>query len=335
MTVYYVDFTATGTSTGANWANAIDNWTDFDTLLESTVSAGDSIYMMGGQTYTSTSTLATVIDGTQNLPIKLIGVASGTTAEPPTVSDWVTGSDRPLIACGANAFRLDDYWWMVNLRGTITEATGFRADVGSYAYNCDFRNTSGTAGRIALSMPSANLIVNNQLQSDNGSAIETSTTLARVHSNYIKGSAIGAKFSNSSIFTFNIFYDCVVGLDGTISDDVYMLGNVFDNCTDGFTASSTEAPGTIINCSFSNCTNGLKLDYSSTNKLNWFLDYNNWYNNTRDISVDNGSTEDNSMKGIHDTAVNPNFTAAASDDFTLTTGSALRNAGMPLLHGVG
>ena len=117
MANYYVTVAGAGDNSGDSWANAL-TVSEFVMSVNSAI-AGDSYYVAGG-TYTFGASINTAADGTGSSPISIIGVNSGTTAEPPTVSDYATGSSRPLFSCGAYTITIDNYWKFLNIRASGT-----------------------------------------------------------------------------------------------------------------------------------------------------------------------------------------------------------------------
>ena len=77
----------------------------------------------------------------------------------------------------------------------------------------------------------------------------------------------------------------------------------------------------VENCEISNNTTGAAADSSSDRHV---FDYNNWYNNTADVS--------NVSKGSNATAYDPNYEGA--DDFRSGSGSSIREAGYGIDLGV-
>ncbi len=337
MTNYYVDFTATGgTNAGTSWENAIYTYAAFETLIEVTMTTpGDSVYVMGGQQYTANAYAGATTVGTYYLPFNFIGVKAGTTAEPPTAADWAYGTERPEFVLGGDYLLFNDYW---NVSNIICEGTGtivLRVDVGCRTWNCSITNSSTTADREGVDSQGYYFMMHNcYVECTNGVALDLSG-INSAHNTYINNSKIGVSTNNTDTLSNCIINDCTTGIEGTTSDSLTVVSSAIYNCTTGISIPGTaERPGRYMNNSISGCTDGMKLNFSGSPMLNTFMDYNNWYNNTRDISTDNGSTEDNSMKGSNDIAVDPKFTDPTNDDFTLQSDSLLRNAGMPMLDGV-
>ena len=82
----YVTVAGAGTKAGTSWANAF-GYAEWETDYEGSAEPGDIYYVEDG-TYTLTSDFSTARDGTVDSYIKVIGVATGTTNEPPVSSDW-------------------------------------------------------------------------------------------------------------------------------------------------------------------------------------------------------------------------------------------------------
>ena len=132
----YVTAAGAGGTDGTDWANAM-NLAAWSSDAISSAEAGDIYYVQGGQTYTLAANWIAANDGLVTSPITIIGVNSGTSAEPPTFSDWaIDDASRPIIAAGASDFIFDNYWKFKNLSVTTTDSNGFRGDVGPQFENC-------------------------------------------------------------------------------------------------------------------------------------------------------------------------------------------------------
>ena len=94
----YVTTTGAGAKTGGTWADAFD-LAAFEIDAEANAEAGDRYFFEAG-TYTLTQNIAWNLQaGTGPLPIEVIGVKSGTTAEPSTTSDWRSEERRVGKEC--------------------------------------------------------------------------------------------------------------------------------------------------------------------------------------------------------------------------------------------
>jgi len=332
MAEIYYTVTGAGAGTAAGWSDA-GSVGALDTYLTSSAVAGDRVWVMGSSTYTFS--FFSSQDGVSGDPIRVIGVATGTTAEPPTQSDWAIGSDRPTFATGSGNATGDDYWEWYNIIGTGTGSQVFRSDADSKFFNCKATNTSGTGGRDAFIQAgfSSCLFVACEAESTNGNAINafSNTTIRNC---YIHDSSQGITLAGTYNVQNTIIDTCTTGIDLSTHSRSVLVWVTFYNCTSGIIG-TTSSGNYIESCAFDSCTDAWKFNNSGTVTVNHF-DYNNWAtNNTRDMSWDNGSTEDNSAKGLNATASVSGFTDPANGDFSLGGSSAMLEAGKPLDVGVG
>jgi len=329
---YYTIAGASG-KTAADWANA-GSVTELDSYLSSTAVAGDNIFCEGGGTYTFS--FFSSQDGTAGNPIKIIGVASGTSAEPPTQSDWAVGSDRPIFAGGASGFGGDDYWNWHNIEATGTATTLLRSDAWMVATNCKVTNTSGTSNRTALFQGSFGeaRFIDCEGESTLGDGIKCIG--GTIYNCYCHDSLNGYNQTGTTAakIYFSVFDTCTNGIRISTVNNNQIINNTIYNCTSGVILTTAHS-NTVYSNSFTSCTSGWGANNSGTVTGGNYFDYNNWNGNTNDITWDNGSTEDNSEKGTNATAAAPGFTDAANGDFSLGGSSAMLEAGKPLDVGVG
>ena len=319
----YVDAAAGGGGTGLSWAQAW-NLAEFEADVEGAAVADDYYYLKEG-TYTLTNAFSTTRDGSTQYPAHIIGVVSATTNEPPTTADWATGDNRPLIAGGAHGFVLDNSWNVRNLRFTGSHATVLRLDTNGRAINCKVTN-SGTGQSFATG--GNGVVTWIDCESDCSSTGDS----FEVGSGYTIGCF--AKDGDSGFVSFGtaapgaaifcIASGCNEGANLSTSSHPLVLNTVFFDCTDGILA-TTSHRACVLSCIFNDCGDGASwsTDYSAGH---WF-DYNNWEGNTDDV--------DFVTKGPNATAVDPLFTNAAGDDFSLQAGSSCIDAGFNVLVGVG
>lgn len=305
-----------GTKSGATWANAM-GLTEFEAAAEGTAVLGDRFFPRADGTYTLTNAFSTVLDGSTASPIKIIGVASGTTNEPPVFSDWASGDGRPLIACGANTFQLDNNWQVFNLRFTSSNAPCLRSDTSGVWCNCKVTN-SGTG----LSFDHGGSGGHSYERCD---SICTSTGDHFDMAGTTAGFAFGCMTKNGdSGFTagagctlvYCIMTGCNEGVNLSTSQAYRMIGCVFYNCTDGILATSAYAT-TVMNCIFNDCADGASwsVDASASQRFG----YNDWEGNTDDV--------DFVIKGPNAQALDPQFTDAANENFAI--GTNLKGLGWP------
>lgn len=326
----YVTTTGAGTKSGLTWANAF-SLTEFETDVEGFAEAGDRYFIKEG-TYTFTADIISALDGTSASPIEIIGVVSATTAEPPTSSDWATGTNRPLFTEAAYTFELDNYWRIRNMRFTGTAALVVNMDDYSLTNNCYFQNTSGTANRTGLRVETYSNVVDCECISTNGKALDAASNTTSVIGCYLHDSNYGVQDTIGALFSHCIIDTCTYGIRAT--NGLRLFNTVIYNCPTGI-YSSYDYGIVLLNNVFDNCTNAFKANNGGTVYNHYYIDYNNWSNNTKDMTWDFGSSEDNSAKGPNDTADTPNFTNAAGGDFSLNKSSALIDTGFAISLGVG
>lgn len=310
---YYVTPAGAGNKDGTDWNNAF-GLGEFETDMEGSAEAGDVYYLAGG-TYTLTQAVYSELDGGSTNPIYVIGVKSGTTAEPPTVADWAYGADRPDIVAGANSFGFDDYWRYYNLDISISDGNGCRCDGYCIVYNTKCYQTGGSGWGFFQWA--------NYVQRFIG--VEATGT----------GATCVKLFGAGSFIYKSYVHDCATGVSATDADGMFVIDTVIDTCTNGFSISSLDvALGSTFygnteginstndnTCLFYNNifdANTTGVDDDTANNKNE-LDYNIW-NNTTDV--------DNFTKGVHALTADPGLTDPSNGDFTLGSGSPCLDAGL-------
>lgn len=336
MTAYYVTTTGAGAKDGAAWATAF-SWTEFATDMTTNAVAGDTYYFKEGS-YSSITIGSCTRSGAGDNYIEMIGVKSATTNEPPVASDWADTTARPLITfTAANRWVFTgDYILTRNLRITGSYATDaiFELDDNSQIENCYTQNTAANATARAFDSGINVKVIDCEFEAASGIGMVLNTN-AKVLNCYIHDCAVTGILVTSGAYIHGCIVDtCGTGLaiEADISDILY--GNTVYNCTTGILASSTTYTSFFLNNTISDCTDGFKNNNAGTIDTSLKFDYNNWYNNTHDMSWDNGSSEDNAAKGANATALDPEFTDAAGGDFSIAAGSNLANAGFGMRLGV-
>jgi hypothetical protein len=246
--------------------------------------------------------------GTVAAAISIIGVDSGTTAEPPTTADWSTGTDRPLFAMGAYYLRTGSYWVIKNIRATTTSFNGFYLNRG-VLYNCKSENTSATADRYAFQAGSESEVIACEGASTNGRAIElsTSTTAICCYAHDSTGRGFGCS-NNGVVLTSCIADTCGVGFEVATRQFCAAVNCTIYNCTTGI--SGTTGWVVFLNNIIDACTTG--ASWTSNLAINWF-DYNCW-DNTTDVS--------NVTKGPNAQTGDPGLNDPANGDFSITSADA-------------
>lgn len=328
----YVTTTGAGTKSGLSWANAF-SLTEFEIDAEVSAEAGDRYFFKEG-TYTLASAIITALDGSATSYIEIIGVVSATTAEPPTSSDWATGNNRPIISHNSHSFQINgDYW---RLRGLQVETNGAMTSLylGGYnicAINCKVTNTNAGAFYALYAIDRA-IIIDCEAQSTNGYGIRVGT-YSFIFGCYAHDSSVkGIIASGNYVYILHCIIDtCGIGLDPY--SFLRIVNTTIYNCTSGVTGTNYAA-SQYYNNVIDNCTTGFKVNAAGVIAMSTLFDYNNWSNNTKDMSWDNGVSEDNLAKGANDTAVAPAFIDAPASNFSLQSNSNLIDAGFSINLGV-
>lgn len=319
MANYYATVSGAGNKDGSDWANAFGN-AELTTHQNATAVAGDVYYVAGG-TYTHSGIRDTRRDGSGTAKISMIGVNSGTTAEPPTVSDFATGVNRPLFS-GNDYLLFGDYWDFKNLRFTTSAGGHFRPEYYTTIFNCYVGRTAGSGTALEVYGPNF-IILDSEFSCPGGTAINAASRSIIMQNCYIHGSSIGLSVESFTSVINNIFDTCTTGIAMSTKYQVHIWGNTFYNNNNCLSGTTTNA-NVIGNNTFSDSTNGINFSSTSPQTL---IDYNNYYNNTTDVT--------GVSKGANALAVNPNFTDAANGDFSLTSSSDLIGAGFGIRLGVG
>jgi hypothetical protein len=273
--------------------------------------AGNILYFKGSGTFTLTENISSTIAGDNANILKIEGYTS-------TRGDNPTGTDMPLIACGAYTLTLSGLKnAMKNLRFTTTNASGVRNGTAGRTENCEAVNSSGTANRAAFYGGLGSIYHSCYGESTNGRAFYLSTTNVRVLNCFAKDSA-DAVYCNGNYAVIDncVLADCTRGVNISLRSYAYISRCTIDDMTIGISA--TTATGChIFNNNITNCTTG--ANWNSGYEAGIILDYNNWYGNTTD--------KNNITKGDNATANDPEYTDAANDDYS--TGSNVQGTGFP------
>lgn len=342
MAYKHVDEDSAGGGDGSTWSlsggTAAYTISEYATWAAASVAADDTIYVK--KATAAYSNAANIIlsakDGTLSAPIKLIGVKEGTTNVGANVvySDWaIAAADRPNIDIGAFSWFFGQYWYLANfiITGSDAAYTVSFSDIATTAENLDVANTG--IGEAISAAGQYSKVINCKVTAQSACGIHLGSYGVAMFC-HCDGCATGI-IANAigCVIESNIISDCTTGINLDNDDAFRIINNTIDDCTNGIIGIDAER-GVVLNNIISNCTDGWKFNNSGTVITSNIIDYNNWYNNTQDMSWDNGSTEDNSAKGGNATAVNPNYNAAGSDDYSLTSGDCI-DGGKSMIRGVG
>lgn len=311
-----------GDGTTLEWDNAM-SLAQWEADVEGAMEAGDRYFILSG-TYALTNDFnAPSAIGTAASPTKFIGVKTGTTAEPPTFSDWAFTTDRPLIQAGAWVFTgtLPDFLHIHNLRMTTTDSVGLSVDNQCLIQNSKVYQSSGSAFE-AMQIGNECSVINCDLQSDNGQALFSSfggTHL--IAGNYFHDSVTGFEPDNTddNIIIGNIFDTCTTGIEALDSNSNYVLYNTFYNCTTGYHTNEVAGHGVYISNIFDECTT--PADWGSALGAEWF-DYNSW----------DGDASSNVNVTVGGNSIDSDITLGdpGNGDFTVAAASAPLDAGFQM-----
>lgn len=297
-TTMYVTVAGAGDNQGSTWARAfaLADWLDD---MTNNAEAGD-LYNVYTGTYTLVGDFSTALDGSATNPIRIVGVSDQ--GVPPTPA---TGDDRPLIAANTRQCRWGDYWEVNRVRGTTTEAQGFRVDAGGKFINCNGNNSSGAAA-LYLGNTDA-LAIDCEAQAASGTAIYLQSNRCGVFGCYVHDSDTGIRGKAGAHIAFNLIDSCPdpndSGIDLGAEFGVLVLANTIYNCNLGIEA-TTAKRCTFVNNIVDSCLLG--AGWGTEQKSNYW-DWNNWKNNTSDVT--------NVTKGPNALAVDPDFIDAANGNF--------------------
>lgn len=243
--------------------------------------------------------------------------------------DNPTGTDRPLFDAGAGAFTsAGDLFNYYNFRIMVTVAGGFVSGANTIVSNVFARNTSATAGRVAIGGGAATKIIGGEFVSDNGTAINlTGATPNQIYGNYIHHSTIGIGVANNTTadrIGFNVFNMIVASSIhiSALSPAPMIFQNTFYGSstisgTGIYYQANTQLAGDP-NFIFGNIFYGFSkaLDRKLTGVADGWSPgiymYNNYFNNTVNFSSNVAASTTN-------TFLDPQFTNPSIGDFRVGT----------------
>jgi hypothetical protein len=311
----------------------------FFATATSPVVSGNIVYFKNG-TYTAGSTLTAGTAGTATAPINIIGYNS-------TRSDAPTGSTRPVINMQATQWTIGGNWNVSYLQVTGSAATLFAIAPSSQVLFSKFTNTSRTAGRIALSIPSAatNTYVEGvEAISYVGRAIQSSSSANgdTIIGSYLHDSDICYTTSATTVTTTlvdNILDGCIAAgfqFTGTKTGSTFIYGNTISgaiNKTNNAVGISLATGATNVrveNNIITGWASGITHADSQAIGVSRFNDFfgntsnaSNWTLSGYDITSDPQFTNTAQKTG----------TGASSSGSVLTDGSATFTSGIPVVVG--
>ncbi len=294
----------------------IDNFFD---AANAVIVPGSTIYVKDDGAMTLTAGIATLLSGTNLLPISILGYNT-------TRGDKPTLGDRPLVAAGANSFDLDNFWHVEHLEFTTTAALGISGDTGTRFLNCKSTN-SGAANRPAFQVLTNGQLIKCEGISTDGEAFEVASSTLLKNCN-AHDSNVGVSWGGSDNV---VVEDCAIDTCGTgilattNSQSNKISGSVFYTCTKGIETTGTGNHSWMLtNNVFDSYT--IAVDVFEADRT-WFLDHNCWDGSGTDVV--------NVSKGPNAVNADPLLNAPGSSDFTLQAGSPAIGTGMSLSGNVG
>ncbi len=302
-------------------------------LAVSATSAASRFFIKGGSniTYTLNGAVSVSAAGDNRWPVIYEGFVSKR-------GDRPIGATRPILACGSNAFG-----WGANTNAYSLSLSGTGASIvsasnigGCNFFNCQAINVSTTVNRAAFTLTNSTTpdsLISSEAISYRGNAISIGATGASIfiYGCNIHDSNNGINYTGS--FPVNVFSSIIAShvTSGIIFNPGSSAGTGFNvyNCTlygaenklgKGVDAGGGNGSNFLIrNSIIAGFVTGLS---AATIQAARYEDYNNYYNNTTDITLFN--------KGVNDTAINPSFTnivQRTGSTATTTAGNHLVQSG--------
>lgn len=300
-----------------------------DDAFESAV-AGNIFYVKAGTYVLGEAVTISATGGTQN-PIKIIGYNAIRGDDP-------TGSNRPLFNCGGNPFSMAANWEVYNMRFTGTGTSTLSVGTSGKAVNVQAINTSATADRIGIGTGTGAFILNCEAVSYRGQALNAGSGISIIAKGcYLHDSKHGVRVTTGAL----VLEDCIISnnVTGAIDINGVNTNTIIDNCTlygaenklgVGLNMITGVTNVRLINSIIYGFTTGVV--HADTQSVG-YDDYNNYYNNTADVSA-----AGQWQKGENDFALDPVFsnvtqrtgsTAATGASNTLTqTGATFQTWGV-------
>lgn len=317
--------TGAGASNGVirvGGALAFNNSATDDALLENSV-AGNKWYIKAG-TY-SIGSFSLSANGTQILPIQMIGYNLVHDDNPSIAS-----GNQPILDSGASPPNFGTLWKHKYLQHTTTGTNGVQTGVSASVEHCKFSNTSGTAGRPAVTPNIDSRFVGCEFVSSAGVGMQTAATNARltVIGSYFHDSDKGIRInvSSAAIKAVNNIFDTITtaGIEIAVanSDQNVIVGNTFYGASSpagsskGIDIITASQEYTILNNIFYGWVTGIN---SADAIQSCISDYNNFYNNT--------TNRTNWPTGTNDIALDPGFVDAPNGNFA--TGTNMQRVAFP------
>lgn len=242
-----------------------------------------------------------------------------------TRGDGPTGTNRPSITQGANAWVNGQYINFSNIIFTGTAALMITTGVGSKYVNCKFTNTSVTGSRVCIAASAEACLIFCESVSQNGDALNCTNNGDKIYGCYLHDSNRGMICSASRmILSHSLIANnktTGISLDST-TGSYSILNNTFygseAKIANGLLTSVNVIDTIVFNNIFYGLTTAINFNALRGSNIG---DYNDFFNNTADVT--------NFTKGIHSLAINPNFVSASqvTGSTATTAASVLTQSG--------
>lgn len=318
MADFFTTLLGDGAKDGSDWANAFDLAGYINQATTST--AGHTFYIFSDVgDYVLTSNVTMPSGATNANPAIIVGIFNKDTME---VSTKLNG---PNFVCGSFDLNYTQYKVITGIRHNTSDTQGIV--IGNYCKIEDCFASQNSNTRNAWNASNNAMFVNCE-------GFVTSGSFGSAFFLLNNSSAIGCRVNGGSrgiTVTEGLVKGCLIngttnrGITGTSSN---IVDNTIDNC-DVAIFENVTAEGDEIGLTYNNIISNNNIGKQLSNVLNPLTlaqDYNNYYNNTIDVT-DDGVTEDNSYKGQNSTALDPQYTNAGGGDYTI--GTNLKGLGYP------
>lgn len=292
-----------------------------DDAIFETIIAGNIAYVKGNTTFTLGGAVSIASAGTAIAPINIVGYASQRGDNP-------TGSTRPIFALGSSAFAMGTYWNMNYMQGTGTGTSIFGVGNGIVTRYVWVKaiNSSTTINRVGfLGGNNGMNCIACEAISYRGVAIQSAFGI--LFGCYVHDSNEG--FAEATTNGSYALVNCIISacvtigaqINTTTSSSKSFINNTFMGSTTprgtAITIPANGAPVIVNNNIITGFTTGISTTTATTD---CFGDYNDFFNNTTDVS--------NWNKGLHDISVDPQF----ADVVERTGSTATTTAGSHLVQ---
>lgn len=329
MANYYVTTTGASTKTGGGWATAF-GLAEWLSHMATSAAAGD-VYWIEEGTYTLTANFITTLSGGVGNNIGCVGVAAGTTNEPPESSDYADGGSRPLVACASYSISFNDWWLLRNIRLTLNTSSGLEVGSGAVV-NCDLSNNA-SSGYVFTATDKVQLFDSKFNGNESGCAgLSLSDTSIISHCYITECVDNDIVLSGASLILINSILNSYETTSiELVAGNNYIVGNTFFSGDYPILVGNNNGNNIIMNNIFHRYYDGVEFS-SAVNQ--YFVDHNNYYS-----TYTSGATDiTNFTKGANALSVDPGFVDAneyEGADFSFSPLSPVVGLAFKMRLGVG